>query len=704
LSILHFSGKFKFYPPIYNNEPRNPERYFNATLEPQTVLTKITDGVDPLKYFEFEFLNVYVTKVTYDDGSLSLKKKEDPIIGKKVILKGLLVDVSPHLERGRLFAGEIRIIDFIMGKLELAVQSDLFKTIRNDTDKGVKILSADFDSKIYNHNYLENTFLTTSNSRYLRELQINNFGIYFNVRKFSFQSLEGEINGYFGPYISKENSERIRLSGRRLLFNPEIESQLIKDFHLKDPDNMSSDIFQYDSEDVFRYDLELVYDIIEEKRMIVLKYLHAIPFIDQNDKIPTDYRFFIVLLYKGKRIKNHHESELELKLKPKDIFVSGGIHTVKIPLNIQEFDKLKIEIVVTKDNNNNFFTYLKEPQYDLSLINYEKFLILKSNEKREIKIKIFEENRNSNKEINLEVGQYDNDRSPTVAHWTDKINTKNGIATGYIQARNLENSEEIEDPTPGIDPDTNNIRVKLNGDLPWDRYYGNYVYIKINNQKDKKPLIKYNIPVRVLHSINLEEAQREIDSLNKERIQEVVTKMLRYYTRYYPWLHVEYRYRPTSSNIPKLVYNQFLKVTEYLNFIEEEDISHWHIIENTITKINHFLDRLEKDDHDWSKMPRSRDFPFNGVEYLKMWKTSIIDKMIKEIEEQRNNMKDENLDKINFGNWEGIQELINKIDNLNMRISEQDKKLILTWKVQLLEEMVKILTYAKTSTRHFHSH
>ncbi len=40
-----------------------------------------------------------------------------------------------------------------------------------------------------------------------------------------------------------------------------------------------------------------------------------------------------------------------------------------------------------------------------------------------------------------------------------------------------------------------------------------------------------------------------------------------------------------------------------------------------------------------------------------MWKTSIIDKVIKEIEEQRNNLNQENLDKVDFGNWEGIQEL-----------------------------------------------
>ncbi|HSF50936.1 MAG TPA: hypothetical protein VLA74_09280 [Nitrososphaeraceae archaeon] len=69
-------------------------------------------------------------------------------------LKGLLVDVSPHLEKGRLYAGEIRIIDFLMEKLELAVQSDLFKIIRNDNkEEAVEILLACFESKIYDINY-----------------------------------------------------------------------------------------------------------------------------------------------------------------------------------------------------------------------------------------------------------------------------------------------------------------------------------------------------------------------------------------------------------------------------------------------------------------------------------------------------------------------------------------------------------------------
>ena len=59
---------------------------------------------------------------------------------------------------------------------------------------------------------------------------------------------------------------------------------------------------------------------------------------------------------------------------------------------------------------------------------------------------------------------------------------------------------------------------------------------------------------------------------------------------------------------------------------------------------------------------------------------------------------------MDLGNWESIQELINKLDNLTTHISKEDKKLILQWKLNLLEEMIKILSHVKNSTKHFHSH
>ena len=47
---------------------------------------------------------------------------------------------------------------------------------------------------------------------------------------------------------------------------------------------------------------------------------------------------------------------------------------------------------------------MKEPKYDLSFINNQKFLIPASNEKKELPIRIFEENRVTSKSIDLQLG------------------------------------------------------------------------------------------------------------------------------------------------------------------------------------------------------------------------------------------------------------------------------------------------------------
>jgi hypothetical protein len=138
-----------------------PEKYFEPGMSPDDVKRKVTEGVEPLQYFEFEFYNTFVKKVTYDDGTSTSDSRSDPIIGKEIRLKGLLVDVSPHLIRGRLFAGEIRVVDFILGKLNVAVQSDLFRTVRSGVDAGARMLplSADFESNLYETHDLENEFV-----------------------------------------------------------------------------------------------------------------------------------------------------------------------------------------------------------------------------------------------------------------------------------------------------------------------------------------------------------------------------------------------------------------------------------------------------------------------------------------------------------------------------------------------------------------
>ena len=45
-------------------------------LSPDDVKAKITEKVEPLQYFEFEFSNVYVKKVTYDNGTNAQVRKK----------------------------------------------------------------------------------------------------------------------------------------------------------------------------------------------------------------------------------------------------------------------------------------------------------------------------------------------------------------------------------------------------------------------------------------------------------------------------------------------------------------------------------------------------------------------------------------------------------------------------------------------------
>src|SRR5580765_1245707 len=489
MSILHFSGKFKYQPPRYNNEPGNPERYFDESINPDDVQEKITQGTEPLQYFEFEFFDVFVRKITYNDGLSVTDSKDDPVICKKINLKGLLVDTAPHLERGRLFAGEIRVLDLLMGKLELAVQSDVFTTILNDQISGVQSFSADFEANIHDLTMLQNIFVSSKNSRYLRELDIHELKIYFHVSQFNFKSMEGTLVGYIGPQIPLESSNGVKISKRRLLIAANIDTELVNDLGLQDHDT--------ESEDVFRYDLEGTLEIREANREILLRFLNFIPFTDLGYIIPKGYRFFTNLLYDGKRIDDIPDREIYLDAN--SICNSGGVQVLPVPVKVKALDKLKIIVVCTK-NQSEEKIFMEEPEFDLVLQNEPNFLVLSSYEKRDLIFKIYQNNLilTDNSKVELVAGQYKHQFSPLVSWVSDNGRFEGRTFICSIQARNLENSEIVGDPIYGEIPDSvaHETRVNISGELPWDRYYGNYIFIKMTS--GNKKIIQRNIPVRVL--------------------------------------------------------------------------------------------------------------------------------------------------------------------------------------------------------------
>ena len=686
-----------------------PEKYFEPGMSPDDVKRKVTEGVEPLQYFEFEYYNTFVQKVTYDDGTSTSDSRSDPIIGKEIRLKGLLVDVSPHLIRGRLFAGEIRVIDFILGKLNVAVQSDLFRTVRNGVDAGAKILSADFECTLYETNDLENEFVKEENSRFMREVQSDSkLKIYYNVNSFSFASLEGKVYGYLGPSVSIESND-IRINSRRLLINPSIPNELRQDFRIDE-----QDLEPVDS--IVRNDLEGSYEIIENKRLAILRYLNSVPFQDYNHSPPKDYKFSISLVHDGKeRVETSPSDQITIELDNEDsISRNGGICVFSIPENVRELDKLSIEIKVQKNRSENQHSFLVEPKYDFILDDNQKFIILESGEKhKEVIVRVYEKNRVArDNSIQLILKTENNEDSPTVASWSDvNTTTKNGTATCFIESIDLENCKDgIEDPvltklSGGTEP------VKISGELPWDRHYGNYLSLRI--QSTERPVIKMNFPARVLHRVQPQYLEN-IDNLDKETVQDILTKILGYYTRNYPWLHVQYRYvRDNEDGLIKPAYNQFLRIKEYLDFTVSDHIHDWHSVQGSVSKINHFLDRLERDDSDWRKMPRSRDFPINGTEFLKIWKASLINKLIQDINESKvkilqnsNNTNSKLENDVDINNWEEVETVVNEHDDLIglSSLAPEHKKMLLASKIALYNYMLEKLSMAKLQTGHSHSH
>jgi hypothetical protein len=684
-----------------------PEKYFEPGMSPDDVKRKVTEGVEPLQYFEFEYYNTFVQKVTYDDGTSTSDSRNDPIIGKEIRLKGLLVDVSPHLIRGRLFAGEIRVVDFILGKLNIAVQSDLFRTVRNGVDAGAKILSADFESTLYETNDLENEFVKEENSKFIREVQSDSkLKIYYNVNLFSFASLEGKVYGYLGPSVPTESND-IRINSRRLLINPSIPTELRQDFRIDEQDLEPVD-------NIVRNDLEGSYEIIENKRLAILRYLNSIPFQDYDHSPPKDYKFSISLAQDGKkRVETSPSDQITIELDNEDSMSrNGGICVFSIPENVRELDKLSIEVKVQKNRSENQHSFLVEPKYDFILNDNQKFMILESGEKhKEVIVRVYEKNRVArDNSIQLTLKTEKNEDSPTVASWSDvNTTTKNGTATCFIESIDLENCKDgIEDPvltrlSGGTEP------VKISGELPWDRHYGNYLSIRI--QSTERPVIKMNFPVRVLHRVQPQYLE-DIDNLDKETVQDILTKILGYYTRNYPWLHVQYRYvRDDEDELIKPAYNQFLRIKEYLDFTVSEHIHDWHSVQGSVSKINHFLDRLERDDNDWRKMPRSRDFPINGTEFLKIWKASLINKLIQDINESKvkilQNNNDTKLEKdVDINNWEEVETIVNELDDLVglSSLAPEHKKMLSASKIALYNYMLEKLSMAKSQTGHSHSH
>lgn len=146
-----------------------------------------------------------------------------------------------------------------------------------------------------------------------------------------------------------------------------------------------------------------------------------------------------------------------------------------------------------------------------------------------------------------------------------------------------------------------------------------------------------------------------------------------------------------------------------MTFVSDEDLNEWHMAHESVSKVNHLLERLERDKHDWKKMPRSRDFPSNGIEFLKIWKGVMVDKLVTQIRNQKNlileseklQLSEVEMDGTDIGD---LQNIINQIDVALENLPDGYKRLFLRWKFQILDLVIKELNEMKTQTKHSHTH
>jgi len=582
MPILQFNGKFKFQLPYFNNDPTNDARKdgsYDNQIKDNKLLVKFDPNLsseeihqrlltDPTKYFEFEFLETIVSRITFDDGTNTDSNiSNEPIVGKFVFLKGFLVDLAPHLQRGQLYAADIRISDTLVGRLNKAIQSDVYKSIkntRNEQRKGNLFnYSGYFETELKDVYRLTDPFISEDNSRYLRELKDLNLKIYFNLNRYDINTNKGEVCGYISSNIPLTNNDKIKVKDRKLFLNNAILGsnntfqEIINDFQI-DIENSSS--FP-----------RATYEIQENNSLLILRYMDIIPFIDYNYST-LEYKYYIHLDHLDKN-NNSINQTIEIDRTFEEIKLSGGIKVIQIP-NKQNINigTLRVSIRVRKSKLQST-ELLFEPEWEIVLDEYECIKIY-SDETKKISGKIFHQNKIHiySQQLQLEANE-DNPSSPFVVWFEEKeVESIDGNFETNIITRNLENSKEITDPV---------TKEKVSGDLPWDRYYGNELIIKfkdIQQQSNQLTLL-----VRVIHKLDL----------NKNPTYADIQKIFSYYSRYFPWLHVR---------IDNCTYKQFLNLGDRRDLLSLKE---------------NILVRLFLQEDEWYFMPRSRDLPKYGKEIIK---------------------------------------------------------------------------------------
>jgi hypothetical protein len=574
--ILHFSGKFRFHMPRYNNSPRKQGEAFKPQ-DPKPQVMRLC-GCNPAHYFDFEFLDVVATQVTYRDGTQAVTG--DAVLGAHVRLVGLLPDVSPSAICALLFAGRLQLGGVLGGKVSTAIQSHLRLSIR-PLPWGGESTAAHFDARVTVRQRQD-----LDGSRFAAELEIGDLDLHFQLNRYTEVPLSapaegevqppeadwltGDVYGYLRPAAPTPGQGALRLSNRRVVAHPRLRGsgEVERTYLLNTADPAIT----------FNTDIEGSYDLLVDEELLTLRYLDFVPFLDRKHTTPQMDHYDVYFegpdgrVEVGRFVGDH-----------KAMKQTGGLVVLPLPSGTADRDDLRLAVDVVRAG---VFAQplMLEPELDF-VLESPRALFLASGGEAEVTARVYRNNRPlaGHRFQALIPRPGPNSRSPVVARFgpLSPATDSDGRAIVKVQALDLRNTGDLLDPVTGQTLDA----------LPFDRYYGNFLYLQIDQplRRTTPPVERLEVAIRVVHRITPE------DIPEVPRFDHIVSRLFAYYLRYYPWLHTI----ETDSG-----YKQFL------------DLSNFGSVSSQATTI---LDRLERDIHDPDRMPRSRDFPAGGVELFKRW-------------------------------------------------------------------------------------
>lgn len=414
-------------------------------------------------------------------------------------------------------------------------------------------------------------------SRWFDELDADNLELHFHLNRYTRLDnpqaagearLTGDVYGYLRPGPAEPERDGLRLGDRRLVAHPRLpENPAVERTFLLDTGGTPL---------IRITDIDGTYDVLAEDGLLTLRHLHFVPFLDREYTTPEVDRYDVY--FDGPegrvpvgRFSGRHE----------EMVATGGILVFPLPPGTADRDDLRLAVDVVREGELTQ-PLMVEPEVDL-MLESPRGVQLASGEAIPVSARVYRANRPAPDHPVRVKTQPANRRSPVVALIEgETLSTDDdGRVVASIRALDLRHTGGVNDPVTGQFAD----------DLPFDRYYGNYVYLEIDQplRRTTPPVEQIEIATRVVHRIAPEDIPESPSFL------EHVSPLFSYYLRYFPWLHT------------------VDAAGQYIRFLDLSDYGAVSGLASTI------VSRLEEDIGEPMRMPRSRDFPAGGVELLQRW-------------------------------------------------------------------------------------